>query len=83
MKNLKRTGKGIILFHDIQRHTAKAIPEILRQMKSKGYKIVHLTAKESIKSLPEYDKKIKLLFKGRDNMAAGRPMSSVIKTIQQ
>jgi len=83
MKNLKRRGKGIILFHDIQRHTAKALPVILKKLKAGGYRIVHLTAKDPVKTLPEYDNKIKPMFKGRDNMAAGRPMSSVIKTISQ
>lgn len=82
MKNLKKKGKGILLFHDIQRHTAKAIPTILKQLKANGYKLVHLKPKFALKSLPEFDEKIKGLFKGRDSMAAGRPMSSVIKTIQ-
>lgn len=83
MKNLKKHGKGILLFHDIQRHTAKALPAILKKMKAKGYKIVHVTSKAPVTSLPEYDSKIKKLFKGRDNMAAGRPMSSVLKTVPQ
>lgn len=82
MKKLKEKGKGILLFHDIQKHTAKAMPEILRRLKAGGYKIVHMTAKDKLTSLPQYDAKIKKLSKGRDNMAAGRPMSSVIKTIK-
>ena len=81
MKKLKEKGKGILLFHDIQKHTANAMPEILKQLKAGGYKIVHLTAKDHLASLPEYDKKVKAAFKGRKNMAGGRPMSSVIKTI--
>ena len=82
MKKLKAKGKGILLFHDIQKHTAKAMPDILKQLKAGGYKIVHLKAKDSLTSLPEYDAKVKAAFKGRSNMAGGRPMSSVIKTIQ-
>ncbi len=81
MKRLKKKGKGILLFHDIQRRTAKALPDILTKLKEQGFRLVHLKAKAPLKSLPEYDARIKGLFKGRDTMAAGRPMSAVIKTV--
>src|SRR6516164_4796379 len=35
-------GKGILLLHDIQPATALALPEILKQLKARGYKIVHV-----------------------------------------
>ena len=31
--------------HDIQPHTAQAMPALLKELKAKGYKVVQLTAK--------------------------------------
>jgi peptidoglycan/xylan/chitin deacetylase (PgdA/CDA1 family) len=42
MKRLDAMGKGILLLHDIQARTAAALPKILREMKARGYKIVHV-----------------------------------------
>ena len=39
---LDEKGKGILLLHDIQPATALALPELLRQLKAKGYRIVHV-----------------------------------------
>ena len=36
---------GILLFHDIKSVTAKALPEILPQLKDQGFKVVHMRAK--------------------------------------
>lgn len=82
MSNLAKKGKGIILFHDIQTRTAKAMPTLLAELKKAGYKVVHLTAKAPVASLPEFDAKVKANFKSRSNIAGGRPMSSVIKTVE-
>lgn len=35
---------GILLFHDLKRPTAKALPTILAGLKAKGFKVVHLRA---------------------------------------
>ena len=37
---LDEKGKGIVLLHDIQPATALALPELLRQLKAKDYRIV-------------------------------------------
>ncbi len=37
---------GILLFHDIKPATAKALPRILAELKERGFKVVHLRAKE-------------------------------------
>src|SRR6201999_4252744 len=42
IKRLEARGKGILLLHDIQARTAAALPKILREMKARGYKIVHV-----------------------------------------
>lgn len=36
---------GILLFHDLKRATAKALPAILAGLKAHGFKVVHLRAK--------------------------------------
>ena len=41
MKKVDKLGKGIILMHDFQKHTAEALPELLRKLKAGGYKVVH------------------------------------------
>jgi peptidoglycan-N-acetylglucosamine deacetylase len=39
---LAKSGGGIILLHDAQDQTAKALPFLLQALKSHGYKVVHL-----------------------------------------
>ena len=42
MKRLSRTGRGVILLHDIQHKTAAVLPDLLRRLKRGGYKVVHV-----------------------------------------
>lgn len=81
MKLLDKRGKGIILMHDIQPHTAKALPGLLKELKAKGYKVVQLTAKEPVKTLPEYDALIAKDMQGMPTALSDRPMNSVVRTI--
>jgi hypothetical protein len=67
--------------HDIQPHTAQALPDILKQLKAKGYKVVQLTAKAPVQTLPEYDVLIEQDIKGLPTALSQRPITSVIKTI--
>ena len=39
---LEARGRGILLLHDIQPATALAFPEIMRELKARGFKIVHV-----------------------------------------
>jgi peptidoglycan/xylan/chitin deacetylase (PgdA/CDA1 family) len=79
MRKLKKHGKGIILMHDFQHATAEALPEILKELKEGGYKVVQIVGKTPFEPLPEY-KKIVLKEMG-GGLANAKPMSSVIKTI--
>ena len=36
---LSGPGKGVILMHDLQKHTALALPTLLRRLKAGGYKV--------------------------------------------
>jgi len=55
MSDLGRMRKGIVLFHDIQPSTARALPALLADLKAKGYRIVHLQPKIDATTMPEFD----------------------------
>jgi len=81
MTKLDKQGKGIILMHDLQKHTAQALPTLLRRLKAGGYKVVEMKAKEKLETLPEYDA---LLVKDLKVPAvSARPLSSVVQTVSQ
>ena len=42
IQRLEARGKGILLLHDIQPRTVAALPRILRELKARGYRIVHV-----------------------------------------
>jgi peptidoglycan/xylan/chitin deacetylase (PgdA/CDA1 family) len=81
MTKLKKEGKGIILLHDFQRATAQALPELLSQLKANGYKVVQLTAKAPIETLPDYDAMMSQEIKGAT--ANARPTASVVRTVSE
>ena len=42
MGRLEAKGKGVLLLHDIQPGTALALPQILAELKTRGYRVVHV-----------------------------------------
>src|SRR6478736_9610018 len=42
IQRIEAKGKGILLLHDIQPRTVAALPRILRELKARGYRIVHV-----------------------------------------
>ena len=42
MQRLERRKKGMLLLHDIHERTALALPALLHELKSRGYRIVHV-----------------------------------------
>jgi peptidoglycan/xylan/chitin deacetylase (PgdA/CDA1 family) len=42
LQRLAKTHGGIVLFHDTQAQTAKMLPDLLRDLKRQGYRIVHV-----------------------------------------
>ena len=82
MTKLAKNGKGILLMHDFQHNTAVALPELLRQLKAGGYKIVHMVPKDSITTLPKYDDMVRAQDKYSTSNNT-RPESSVVKTINE
>jgi len=81
MKKLDKLGKGIILLHDFHKHTAEALPELLRRLKAGGYKVVRMIPKAPVQTLPQYDEE--LLKDAKLPTVSERPVSSVVQTISQ
>jgi len=79
MTKLEKNGKGIILMHDFRRATAEAMPELLRELKAGGYKVVHLVPHQMVTTLPKYDEMVSQ----KDKLSANntRPEGSVLHTI--
>ncbi|HLJ70685.1 MAG TPA: polysaccharide deacetylase family protein, partial [Roseiarcus sp.] len=46
MDALDRAGRGMILLHDDKPWTAAMLPDFLRTLKSRGYRVVHVVAGE-------------------------------------
>ncbi|MFT4121802.1 polysaccharide deacetylase family protein [Bradyrhizobium sp.] len=42
IQRLEAKGKGVLLLHDIQARTVAALPRIIRDLKARGYRIVHV-----------------------------------------
>ena len=82
MTKLAKNGKGILLMHDFQHATAEAMPELLRQLKAGGYKIVHMVPKEPVTTLAKYDEMVRAQDKYSTSNNT-RSESSVIKTISE
>lgn len=81
MTKLDKQGKGIILMHDFQKHTAEALPTLLRRLKAGGYKVVQMKAKAPLQTLPEYDEG--LIKDMKLPVASTRPVGSVVQTVSE
>jgi peptidoglycan/xylan/chitin deacetylase (PgdA/CDA1 family) len=79
MTKLEKHGKGIILMHDFQKATAEAMPELLRQLKASGYKVVHVVPAQAVTTVAKYDDMVKQHDKLSSNNT--RPEGSVLHTI--
>jgi peptidoglycan/xylan/chitin deacetylase (PgdA/CDA1 family) len=81
MTKLDKQGKGIILMHDFQKHTAEALPTLLARLKAGGYKVVQMKARAPLQTLPEYDEA--LIKDMKVPVASTRPVGSVVQTVSQ
>ncbi len=80
MSRLDKKGKGIVLMHDFQFATSKALPDLLNELKAKGYKVVQVKPKSSATTIAEWDEAAKKEIKGAA-VGTDRPTSSIVKTI--
>jgi len=81
MTKLDKQGKGIILMHDFQKHTAEALPELLRRLKAGGFKVVKMIAKAPVQTIARYDDQV--LKDAKLPTVSARPVSSVVQTISE
>lgn len=81
MKRLDQLGKGIILMHDFQKHTAEALPTLLRRLKTGGYKVVLMKAKAPVQTIAQYDEG--LVKEAKLPTVSTRPLNSVVQTISE
>ncbi len=80
MTKLSKFGKGIVLMHDFQTATSQAVPDLLAQLKAGGYKIVHMRAKDQVRTLAEYDEAVKK--EQKLPTVSTRPTTSVVRTVE-
>jgi peptidoglycan/xylan/chitin deacetylase (PgdA/CDA1 family) len=80
MRKLEKNGKGIVLMHDFHKHTAEALPELLKRLKAGGYKVVAMRAKAPVQTLPQYDEAV---VKELKLPTSNRPLSSVVTDVTQ
>ena len=81
IKKLDKLGKGIILMHDFHKHTAEALPALLRKLKEGGYKVVQMKAKAPVETIARYDEEV--LKDAKLPTVSSRPVSSVVQTISE
>jgi uncharacterized protein (DUF302 family) len=79
MSKLQKRGKGIVLMHDFQHATAEAMPELLRQLKAGGFKIVHMVPKAPVATVAKFDE----MLRTQDKLSVNntRPENAVVRTI--
>lgn len=81
MRKLDKLGKGIILMHDFHKHTAEALPELLKKLKAGGYKVVAMRAKAPADVLAKYEEEI--VKEAKLPTVSARPVNSVVQTISE
>jgi peptidoglycan-N-acetylglucosamine deacetylase len=75
MAGLAHSGKGIVLFHDIQPSTARALPGLLTELKAKGYRIVHMQPKAPATTVAEFDSQAEQELDRRRTRLADQPLA--------
>ena len=65
--------------HDFQTQTAEALPDLLKQLKDGGYKVVHMRAKGTVQSMAKYDEMMKK--EAKLPTVDQRPTASVVRTV--
>ncbi|TDQ67021.1 polysaccharide deacetylase [Maritalea mobilis] len=46
LARMAKAGRGIVLFHDIHHRTVKMLPQLLKDMEARGYKVVNLVPQD-------------------------------------
>jgi len=56
------------------------VPQLLAELKAGGYKIVHMKARSTVTSLPQYDEE--LAKESKLPTVSQRPVSSVVRDVE-
>lgn len=75
LNRLEQTGKGILLFHDIQVSTARGIKDLLAELKARGFRVVHIVPKTPQTTEPEFDAIAAKSIKRRKDQTAETPLA--------
>src|SRR5262245_7245001 len=75
MADLGRTKKGIVLFHDIQPSTARALPSLLADLQANGHRIVHIKPKAQATTIAEFDSQAQAALDKRRATVADQPLA--------
>jgi peptidoglycan-N-acetylglucosamine deacetylase len=75
MQRVEKAGKGIILLHDIQRSTARAMPGLLAELHAKGYKVVHVVPKSGASTVADFDASVDRAFAAKSKSSKAAPLA--------
>lgn len=83
LSELAQQGRGIILMHDIQPSTAKAIAGLLTALHDKGYKVVHMVPKGALDTVANFDSRAEKAIEAKGDAAKAKRLSerSVVWTM--
>jgi len=81
LAKIEEKDGGIVLFHDIKASTAKALPNILGELKKRGYKIVQLRSKESFTPLPVLTTELEAELAKAEAERGGKPQPTPTFTV--
>lgn len=76
LTELTRKRKGIILFHDIQTSTAKGLKGLLDELKTRGFKVVHVVPKATATTVAAYDARAAKILQNKKLAATQDPLAS-------
>lgn len=76
LSQLQKRGKGIILFHDIQRVTSSSLVELLDELKRRKFKVVHMVPKATAVTVAAYDDIVAKEFGRKQGIAAAKPLAT-------
>ncbi len=75
LERLEAKGKGILLLHDIKPATALGLPDLLRELKARGYRVVHVVPSAAGRpaTVTTADQWLVRQPPGREQVAQGEP----------
>ncbi|WP_045836730.1 polysaccharide deacetylase family protein [Hyphomicrobium sp. 99] len=76
LAQLAATKKGIILMHDIHAWTAAMVPDLLKELHDRGFKVVHFVPKGQIETIASYDEAAQKALAAKAAKKAANPIAT-------